>query len=111
MGLMRVLVRKGAHHRGLNFAADGWRAAVKSIEGTWIEIDTEHLFADQFNTVRVPNAKNGVRLMMSDVEAIEDDARIGRSRCTWCGKHCSSGFMFCAHCGGAEGRLKPLLGE
>jgi len=104
---MRVLVKEGAHNRGLNFAADGWRAAVKEIEGTWIEIETKCLFSDQFNTVPTRITKNGVRLMMCDVDAIEDDFRIGRSRCGWCGKHCSSEYMFCPHCG--QGSLKPLL--
>lgn len=46
---------------------------------TWIEIDTTHLFNDQYNTV------DGKRIFDKDIKEIVNDARIGMGKCKCCG--------------------------
>lgn len=96
---MKVLVKIGAHSRGLN---KGWANAVKAVEGMWVEIETDYLFEDQFNTVPIPHSSNGVRLMAADVMAVEDDVRPFYKRCTWCGRPVPRDYLFCLHCGHSE---------
>lgn len=59
----------------------------KSIIGQWIEVDTLHLFKDQFNTTSIPNVStNGLRIHARYVKSIKNDKRIGSCRCNYCGK-------------------------
>jgi hypothetical protein len=102
---MKVLIKKGGHLRG--FSEMNWAKAMREIEGQWIEIETKYLFNDQYSTVGVRHASNGLRIMEADVADIRDDARIGRSICRWCNRNCPSDFMFCPHCG-EVGYLRPF---
>lgn len=54
----------------------------KEFAGKWVEIDTSCLFNDQYNTTE---ADGNMRIFDSDVVKIEDDARIGKGRCAYCG--------------------------
>lgn len=47
----------------------------------WVDIDTRHLFHDQYNTV----GPEGARIFDKDIIRIEDDARIGMGHCKYCG--------------------------
>jgi len=83
---------------------------LKAIQGQWVEIETDHLFADQFNTVPIPGvSENGMRLMVEDVEEIEDDARIGVIKCSYCFgyDHNHDGFCDNPLCGSPD-YLHPL---
>lgn len=102
---MKVLIKKGGHLRG--FSEMGWAKAMKEIEGKWVEIDTRYLFNNQYSTVGVRHASNGLRITEDDIVDIVDDARVGRSICNWCNRNCPSDFMFCPHCGKAD-RLEPF---
>lgn len=61
------------------------------LAGQWVEVDTDFLFSNQFNTVPMidgnGNPCNGFRVMESDVIGVRNDMREGRARCYWCGKH------------------------
>lgn len=46
--------------------------------GEWVEIETTHLFHDQYNTA-------DKRIFDRDIVRIVDDARIGMGRCKYCG--------------------------
>jgi hypothetical protein len=51
-----------------------------------LEVDTEYLFSDQYNTVPIPGiSENGLRLMDEDITEVIDDARTGKGKCNWCG--------------------------
>lgn len=47
--------------------------------GEWIEIETDYLFNNQYNTV------DGRRIYDQDVSEIENDARANMGRCRYCG--------------------------
>lgn len=47
--------------------------------GQWVDVDTEHLFTDQYNI-------EGYRLHDTHLQAVKDDARIGKGKCKYCGK-------------------------
>lgn len=46
--------------------------------GEWVEIETTHLFHDQYNTA-------DKRIFDQDIVRIVDDARVGMGRCKYCG--------------------------
>jgi len=47
--------------------------------GQWVEIDPAHLFTNQYNTL------DGFRIFDKDIQAIEDDARLNKGKCKYCG--------------------------
>jgi hypothetical protein len=51
---------------------------IASVAGKWLDVETKHLFQDQYNT-------SGGRVFDDQIDAIEDDARAGRVSCHWCG--------------------------
>ena len=58
----------------LNFE---WSKKIEQIEGEWLEVETDYLFSDQFNTVSIPGiSDNGLRIMNVLVSEIENDARL-----------------------------------
>jgi rRNA maturation endonuclease Nob1 len=76
-----------------------WVAILEKIAGTTIEVETDFLFKDQFNTVPVPGvAEKGLRIMQDVVEEVIDDVRPGKARCNWCGK-ISANQLVCMACG------------
>lgn len=78
------LGRCNAHRQNCNWE---WAAILKSIEGQSLEVETKHLFRDQYNTVPLTGiSDNGLRIMDCFVESIEDDARPGQARCQYCGE-------------------------
>lgn len=65
---------------------------LESIGGQWIEIDTTHLFREQLNTKPIPKVSAvGLRIYQQDVVEVEDDERIGRSKCDYCGAWVDTG--------------------
>jgi hypothetical protein len=73
---------------------------LQKVEGKWLEVETEHLFADQFNTAPVPDvSENGIRLMIEDIAAIEGDVRPGIVKCRWCYGYDQDGDGKCDKCG------------
>ncbi len=43
---------------------------LRKVQGEWLEVDTTHLFSDQFNTVAIEGVtEHGLRVMQSDVIA------------------------------------------
>ena len=74
----------------------------------WLEVETEHLFSDQFNTAPIQNvSENGVRIMIEDVVEIKDDVRDGVVKCQWCYGYDKDNDGACDKCGKTE-YLKPL---
>lgn len=50
--------------------------------GEWVEIDTTVLFNNQYNTTEKSGNK---RIFDKDIEEIQDDARLNKGRCRYCG--------------------------
>lgn len=84
-----------------------WEKMLKNIEGLWLEVETEHLFRDQFNTAPIPGvSENGMRIMIGDVSEIEDDIRADVIKCRWCYGY-DDGTGKCGECGKTD-YLEPL---
>jgi hypothetical protein len=92
---MQVRLHEDAHLRYIarnrDFRGDRvnreWVETLKKVDGQTLEVETEYLFSDQFNTAPIPGvSENGLRLMVGDVAEVIDDERPGRGRCQWCGK-------------------------
>ena len=68
------------------------------VEGQTLDVDTEYLFVDQYNTLPIPGVStNGMRIFDAYVEEVIDDERPGKARCKWCGKT-SNNVKSCTHC-------------
>lgn len=71
--------------------------------GELLEVETEYLFSDQFNTG--PWRSNGKghsdcgwRVMHHEVVEVVDDVRPSKVRCNWCGKISEAIVERCSHC-------------
>ena len=81
---------------------------LRKLEGQWLEVETKHLFSDQFNTAPIPGVSDqGLRLMVQDIDAIEGDVRDGVIKCNWCGGYDHDHDGACDGCGKSE-YLEPL---
>lgn len=75
-----------------------WARMLEQVQGMTLEVETEYLFKDQFNTGPIPGvSEHGMRIMESVVEEVIDDERPGKARCQWCGKT-SMTTDKCSHC-------------
>jgi hypothetical protein len=55
---------------------DRWFQIIKSIEGQWLDVETDFLFRDQFNTSKIEGVNEyGLRIMNPLVKQIVEDAR------------------------------------
>lgn len=81
-----------------------WETMLSKVQGKWLEVETDYLFDDQFNTVPIPGVSElGMRIMIEDVTAIVDDVRPVMLKCKWCGHHQPSiDGGLCWHCGKSE---------
>lgn len=86
---MYIKIKENA---GSQYSAKPWDKTMVSIRGQWVEVDTTHLFNDQYNL-----KDYNVRVMDKDVEAVRDDARPGKVKCGYCGKMFSGMEELTAH--------------
>lgn len=111
---MKVKVREDAKMAYIGYMvhtchsgySNEWAATLEKVQGMTIEIETDHLFVDQFNTVPIPGVSdNGLRLMNRDVSEVIDDIRPLKMKCSWCGKTADIGDI-CPKCGKVEYLVK-----
>lgn len=74
---MRVLIKKDA---GNDYSKDKYSMTLKSLRGTWVNVDTQYLFCDQYNL-----ADYDIRVFDKDIDAVQNDARSGLVKCGYCG--------------------------
>lgn len=79
-------------YAGGAFSPQGYRETLQELSGQWVDIETEHLFDNQYNTA------NGLRLYDTMIDAIEDEAREGKQKCGWCGTISETTFTICLNC-------------
>ena len=65
---MKILIVNNPVVTGGSIVTDNYRKALQALAGQWIEVETQFLFQDQFNT-------KDLRIMASHVEDIQDDIR------------------------------------
>ena len=117
---MRIRVAKGAgsaYHRRCYRGASPtcgmlhnpeWEAMLNRLEGRWLEVETDHLFSNQFNTAPIEGeSESGLRLYLQDIDAIEGDVREGVVKCRWCGGYDHDHDGVCDKCG-KDGCLEPI---
>lgn len=69
-----------------------YRKLIQAVAGQWLEVETKYLFNNQYNTkptadqLKIDPKCSGLRIHDVDVEKIENDARIGKAKCNYCGK-------------------------
>lgn len=86
-----------------------WVEALEKVQGQWLEVDTQYLFSNQFNTTPIEGVSEiGMRIMIEDIDEIQDDVRIGVSKCNWCGGDDRHKPGICGKCGRTD-CLQPLL--
>ena len=106
---MEIRIKGNAHeiykaeaNLGGPFNGD-WFDMLEAIAGRVIEVETDHLFKDQFNTVPIEGvSSNGMRIMASSVDEVIDDEREYSLRCTYCGQVSEVSYvdsLRCPHCG------------
>lgn len=59
-------------------------------EGQWIEVETDYLFKNQYNTAEY-------KIWDSMVEAVRDDARMNKGKCRYCGTTLNRGEICSKH--------------
>lgn len=104
---MRIRIRDDAKSAYIGYMvhschmpySDEWARTLEKVQGMTIEVETEHLFVDQFNTVPIPGVSElGLRLMNNSVAEVIDDIRPSKMKCGWCGKCADIGDV-CPKCG------------
>lgn len=74
---MMARVKQGATSlaRNMGYTQLSYLQALLRLEGRWIEIETEFLFVNQFNTVPTEFAENGLRLYEVLTDRVVNDLR------------------------------------
>lgn len=78
-----------------DMSANKMRSWLKANEGNLIEIETDYLFDNQYNTVSFVDADGqlncGYRLYDTMISEVINDARKGMGKCNYCGKMLHAG--------------------
>jgi len=84
---MRIQLKKNPVVCGGGSFEFHYRKRLEAIGGEWLEVETEHLFGDQFNCENENPDKheNGLRIYLSNVQDIYADVRPQAATCGYCG--------------------------
>ena len=100
---------RGTRPDAVGLHNEGFYNILKNLQGKWIEVETTHLFSDQFNTVPVEGITgSGARIDLADVVEIKDDVRYGLQKCQWCFGYDRNQDGICDRCEQSE-YLKELV--
>lgn len=76
-------------------SSEQYKQFIKEFAGQWVEVDTEYLFHNQYNTTALVRADGsfdgGYRLCDSQIDAVRNDARVGKGKCKYCGNMVNTG--------------------
>lgn len=101
---MKIIIKENAksiymqsNRRSVNWE---WAEKIEKLQGKTLEVETEFLFNNQFNTAPNEVSEKGMRIMEVLVSKVIDDARIGKQRCSYCGKvsEIKGNEKTCPHC-------------
>ena len=73
---MQIKIKKNVYVS--HNATDSMKEYFKVNSGKWVDVETKHLFNNQYNT-------EYVRVHDSQIDEVRDDARIGKGKCCYCG--------------------------
>lgn len=96
----KVYMRQRALHGVVNW---DWYKMLEQVQGMTLEVKTDYLFADQYNTAPIPGvSEQGMRIMDESVEAVIDDIRLSRKFCRYCHHHSDINADSCENCGRSD---------
>lgn len=76
-----------------------WGNTLMKIQGLTLDVETEFLFKDQYNTAPIPGvSETGLRVMQESVAEVIDDIRNTRKFCGWCNHHSDINASSCGNC-------------
>lgn len=105
---VELYIQEHTDYRGNYTGKDKWERAMSKIAGKLLDVDTEMLFKDEYNTMPIPGvSKKGIRIFDSYVDEIIDDIRPGKARCDFCEK-VSDSVKRCTNCGRTD-YLEPFF--
>lgn len=105
--MLKVIQRDNRYAHTYNKQRTEYHAALRKLAGQEVEVETEYLFSDQYNTPPIEGISDiGLRIFDRYVESIIDDIRPGMLKCSWCGRTYHNNGTYCH----AE-YTKPLLSE
>ena len=91
---------------------DEYYTMLKAVEGMILDVETEHLFSDQFNTPPIKGVTElGLRVMDYLVDEVIDDERTYKMRCRYCGLTQDTALRCANNCEGLPVHLYPLSKE
>ena len=100
---------RGTQPNAVGLHNEGFYNILKGLQGKWVEVDTTHLFTDQFNTVVIEGVTgSGARIDLADVVEIKGDVRQGLKKCQWCFGYDRNQDDICDRCEKSE-YLKELV--
>lgn len=106
----KVYASECGRHGGVNWNRN-WYETLQKVEGMTLDVETNYLFSDQYNTVPIPGVSdNGLRIMDDVVEAVINDAREGRKFCQYCHHHNDIDAVECHYCNSIDyfKKFKPF---
>lgn len=65
---------------GADYTHDKFNDTIRSLRGQWAEVDTTHLFNNQYNLLA-----HDIRVFDKDIDAVRDDPRGNAAKCGYCG--------------------------
>lgn len=94
-GGKRMFIRLRKKNYADIHSSKGYQQWLDDNAGQWVEVDTDYLFNNQYNTTSIINGDGslhgGYRLYDSQIDAVRNDARVGMGKCKYCGKMVSFG--------------------
>lgn len=72
---MQIKIKADAYASGNNPQYTKW---IEDNRGKWVEVETDHLFNNQYNT-------DTARIYDTQIDAVRDDARVNMGKCSYCG--------------------------
>lgn len=91
---MRIKIVSNPVVCGGSLAANQYRKVLQGLRNRWIKVETDYIFANQYNTVPCKGSENGLRVFAENVAKIdyEKDALLERVH-----KAMQSGAVRCHH--------------
>jgi hypothetical protein len=91
---MKVQIRNNAFVSTIPSVGDSkeFKTFIENNGGKWLDVDTTHLFDNQYNLIGVP-----FRVLDEHISAVEDDSRVGMGKCKYCGSMIREGETCTKH--------------
>ncbi|PHE70528.1 hypothetical protein [Bacillus wiedmannii] len=108
--IVQLYIEEHTDWQGEYLGEDYWEETLSKIAGKIVDVDTEMLFKNEFNTLPIPGvSEEGIRILEEYVDEVIDDIRHGKARCDLCNS-VSNSTKVCTNCGKSD-YLEPFFEE